>query len=94
MTYFSPFEKSRVDGKSAVEALIAPIEGKIHVPKFKILNPRLQLGEEIAVFTFHLSEFDEDGAQTVGWKVTEIYRHLDDKWRLIHWHFSMIGENQ
>ena len=94
MTYFSPFEKNRVDGKSAVEALIAPIEGAIHVPKFEILNPRLQLGESLAVFTFHLSEFDEDGAQTSGWKVTENYRHVDDKWRLIHAHFSLIGENQ
>ena len=93
MTYFSPFENSRVDGKSAIEALIAPIEGEIHAPKFEILNPRLQLGESIAVFTFHLSELDEDGAQTIGWKVTEIYRHVDDKWRLIHAHLSLIGEN-
>lgn len=94
VTYFSPYVSSRVEGKSAVEAIVAPIEGQIHVPKFEILNPELQLGESIAAFTFHLNEFDDDGALMTGWKVTEIYRQMGDEWRIIHAHYSSIGENQ
>jgi hypothetical protein len=94
MTYFSPFANHRVDGKSAIEALFAPIAGQIHVPGFEILDPELKLGESLAVFTFHLHELNEDGALMTGWKVTEIYRLVGDQWRVIHSHFTPYGEDQ
>jgi len=92
-TYFSPFTNQRVDGKSAVEASFAPIEGQIHIPGFEILDPELKLGESIAVFTFHLHELNDDGAMMTGWKVTEIYRLVGGKWRAIHSHFTPYGED-
>ena len=94
MTYFSPFENSLLDGKKALEAAFAPIVGQIQVPAFEILNPKLQLGEDIGVFTFNLNEHDQDGALMVGWKVTEVYRQMGDEWRLIHAHYSPIGETE
>jgi hypothetical protein len=93
MTYFSPFMNSILDGKSAVYAAIAPIEGQIQVPKYEISNPKLQLGGNIAVFTYQLLEFDEAGAQTAGWKISEISRLVDDKWRIIHAHYSAMAES-
>jgi hypothetical protein len=94
MTYFSPFANHRVDGKSAIEPLFTAIEGQIHVPGFEILDPELELGESIAVFTFHLHELNEDGALMTGWKVTEVFRHVGDKWRSIHSHLTPYGEDQ
>jgi hypothetical protein len=94
MTYFSPFMNNLVDGKSAVETIIAPIEGQIHSPGFEIKDPKLQLGDELAVFTCNLNELDEAGTLNVGWKVTDIYRQVGDKWRLIHSHLSPITEVQ
>ncbi|HET6446260.1 MAG TPA: DUF4440 domain-containing protein [candidate division Zixibacteria bacterium] len=94
MTYFSPFANHRVDGKSAIEALFAPIAGQIQVPGFEILDPDLKLGEGTAVLTFHLHELSEDGVLTAGWKVTEIYRHVGDKWRVFHSHFTPYGDDQ
>jgi len=94
MTYFSPFMNTLIDGKSAVETIIAPIEGQIHSPGFEIKDPKLQLGDELAVFTCNLNELDEAGALNVGWKVTDIYRQVGDKWRLIHSHLSPIVEEQ
>ncbi len=55
-----------LDEKSAVESLLAPQEREIRVPVFEILKPELQLGEDIAVFTFNLNELDQDGAFN-GW---------------------------
>jgi hypothetical protein len=93
MTYFSPFVNSILDGKSTVYAAVAPAEGQIHTPGFAIIDPKIQLGEDIAVFTFILSELDESGAQTAGWKVTEVYRDVDDRWQMIHAHFSAVAES-
>jgi hypothetical protein len=92
MTYFSPFMNSRLDGKSAVVANIAPAEGQIHSPQFEIHNPDLQLGEDMAALTYQLRELDEDDHLTAGWKVSDIYRQADSGWRLIHTHISPFGE--
>ena len=95
MTYLSPFEKHRIDGKSTIVALMSPIEGQIHSPGFEMLDPDLHLGTDMAVFTYHLNELDEEGVQTYGWKVTEAYRRMDGKWKMIHAHFStnVEGDN-
>jgi hypothetical protein len=92
MTYFSPFENNLLDGKKTLEAAFAPLVGQIQVPAFEILNPKLQLGEDIGVVTFNINEHDKDGALTAGWKVTEVYRLMGDEWRTIHAHYSPIGE--
>ena len=94
MTYFSPFENRLIDGKKAIEAGLAPIVGQIQVPAFEILNPKLQLGEDIAVLEFNLNENDQDGALMAGWKVTEVYRQMGDEWRMIHTHFSAMAETE
>lgn len=93
MTYFSPFLNKRLDGKQAVAAVIEPIEGQIQVPNYDIRDPSLQLGDNIAVFTFHLDELDEDGELMTGWKVTEVYRQVGEKWRIIHAHYSSLVES-
>ena len=87
-TYMSPFEKHRIDGKGALVDLIAPAEGQIHSPGFDIVDPDLHLGEDMAVFTYHLSELDENGALSYAWKVTEAYRLVGSEWKMIHAHFT------
>ncbi len=94
MSYLSPFANHSLDGKSAVEALFAPIEGQIHVAGFEIRDPELKLAERIAVLTLRLHELNEDGALMTGWKVTEIYRHMGVFWRVIPTHFTPYGEDQ
>ncbi len=66
MSYLSPFTNQRLDGKSAVEALFAPIESQIHIPGFEIRDPELKLAERIAVLTLCLHELNEDGALMTG----------------------------
>lgn len=92
MSYFSPFVDTLLDGKEAVVANIAPIKGQIHIPRYEILNPGLKLGEEIGVVTYQLNEYGDGENISAGWKVTEVYRHTGHQWRLIHSHFSVVGE--
>ena len=92
MTYFSPFFNERLDGKEAVYENVAPAEGQIFSPGYEVVNPLLHQGEDMTVFTYHLKECGEDGSLTAGWKVTEVYRHVGEDWRLIHSHFTPFSE--
>lgn len=92
MSYFSPFVDTLLDGKEAVVANVAPFAGQIHAPGHKIQDTALKLGGEIGVLTYRLFELGEAGAVVAGWKVTEVYRQVGDRWRLIHSHFSAVGE--
>lgn len=92
MSYFSPFVNKILDGKEAVVANVAPIEGQIHVPRFEILNPDLKLGEEIGILTYRIFEYGDGEALSAAWKVTEGFRQVGDRWRLIHSHFSAVSE--
>jgi len=92
MSYFSPFVNSRVEGKKAIEALLTPVVGQIHSPGYELANPELILGDSLAVLLYNLHELSEDGALTMGWKVTDVYQKVGDDWRNIHWHFSTYGE--
>ena len=90
MSYFSPFENELLDGKEAVVANVAPIEGQIHAPKFEVQTPALKLGEDIGILTYRLFEYNDADAIASGWKVTEVYKERGGQWRLIHSHFSPV----
>src|SRR5688572_4055125 len=77
VTYFAPIAAGRLDGRRAVEALMAPFQGKIDVPRFEILNPKLQLyGRDIGIFTYNLNEYTTGGTVAVRWNSTEVYQRV------------------
>lgn len=90
VTYFAPITPGRVEGIGAVRALFAPFQGKLSVPRFEILNPKLQLHGDIGILTYNLNEYGADGAITTRWNSSEVYRRFGDKWQAIHAHWSQI----
>jgi ketosteroid isomerase-like protein len=94
VTYFAPITPGRVEGREAVRALFAPFQGKLSVPRFEILNPKLQLHGDIGIFTYNLNEYGTDGAVATRWNSTEVYRRFGDKWQAVHAHWSQIPKTQ
>ncbi len=90
LTYFDPGTRARLDGISALKDYYAPLEGKINVPRHEVLNPKIQLHGDIGVFTYNLNEYASDGAVSVRWNSTEVYRRIGEEWRIIHAHWSTI----
>ncbi len=90
LTYFDPRSGGRLDGISALKDYYAPLEGKISVPRYEVLNPKLQLHGDIGVFTYNLNEYASDGAVSLRWNSTEVYRRIGEGWRIIHAHWSTI----
>ncbi|MFQ5875119.1 MAG: YybH family protein [Dehalococcoidia bacterium] len=94
MTYFDPGSGGRLEGITALKNHYAPLKGKISVPRFEILDPKIQLHSDIAVLTYGLKEYASDGSVSVRWNATEVYRGIGDEWRIIHAHWSPVQETE
>ncbi len=78
-----------MEGITALKDLFAPIVGKINVPRFEIVDPKTQLYGDLAVFTYGLDEYGSDGKATKNWNATDVYRRVENHWRIIHTHWSV-----
>jgi ketosteroid isomerase-like protein len=95
-TYFDPFRDKRVDGLGELNALAAAMKGitlPFTQPRYDMINPRVDVEGEIAVLTFNLVNYGKPSGsaeETVlaRWNATQVYRHLNGTWRIIHTHWS------
>jgi uncharacterized protein (TIGR02246 family) len=92
VTYFSPTEERRVDGRAAMTALLEPIRGKIKINRFDMIDPRVQRHGDVAVLTYQIVNYElqENGTErpTTRWNSSAVFRRVDGKWQTIHSHFS------
>lgn len=89
ITYYDPATELRIDGFDAMRKYLEPISGMIRVLRYKMLNPKVQMGNNIAVLTFNLDSFGEE--KMTKWNSTEVYRReKDGRWKIIHSHWSYV----
>ena len=88
VTYFAPGTSGRLDGIGALKATYATFAGKVNVPRFEILNPKIQFHGDMGVFTYNVHEYDSEGTVTYPWDATEVYRRTGDEWQIVHAHWS------
>jgi uncharacterized protein (TIGR02246 family) len=93
VTYFDPFQGQRLDGRTAMVALMDSIAGTIRVDRYDMLRPVVQHHGDVAILTFNLVSYRTDeGRERVvsSWNSTEAYRRTPNGWRIIHSHWSFI----
>jgi uncharacterized protein (TIGR02246 family) len=93
VTYFDPTTEARVDGRDALVAKLEPWTGKIHVTRFDMQRARVQRCGDMAVLTFNLLSYREEGGRErliSKWNATEVYTRIDGAWRIAHSHWSYI----
>ena len=92
VTYFDPIQERRIDGRSAMAAMLAPFRGKIRVHRFDMLNPKVQHHGDLAVLSYNLVNYErrQDGTErpTTRWNSTAVFRRTGNAWRTIHSHWS------
>lgn len=90
ITYFDPDVERRVDGIDAFRELMEGISGKIHMDGYELLNPTVEVAEDIAVLSFNYTSWGEaeDGSWRSNWNSSEVYRRIGGRWRLVHSHWS------
>ena len=92
ISYFDPIQAHRIDGLAAMRAAYGPFQGKIHIDRYEMLSPKVQLSGDIAVLSYNIQNYAKqpDGTEkpATRWNVTEVFRRIGGKWRTIHSHFS------
>jgi ketosteroid isomerase-like protein len=86
LSYFDPFIERRLDGLASLRPMYDQIRGKIHIDRFEIIEPRVQVAGDVAVLTFRFKSYG--GAGSIDWNTTEVYQRDQAGWRIIHTHWA------
>jgi len=86
VVYFDPYLGKRIDGLEALTRRYQEIWGKIHLDRFELLNPLVQVCRDAAVLTFNYVSYS--GQNETRWNCTEVYRREGDRWQIIQTHWS------
>lgn len=87
VTYFDPFIPQRIDGLAALRDYYEGLRGKIYASSFEIISPLVQLHDDIAVLTYHLSCVLSP-EKVIRWNCTEVFRRDEVGWQIIQSHWS------
>ncbi len=87
-TYFDEFTKARLDGLDAIKKLYASAAGKIYSARYEMLNPKVQWFGQTGILSYNLITYSKKGDVTFRWNSTAVYSKYDEKWKLVHSHWS------
>ena len=85
--YFDPFLDARLEGLPALRALYGKAQGKVHVDRWEMINPRVIVSGDMGVLTFNFVSYSK--GRTVRWNTTEVYRRKNGQWKIVHTHWSL-----
>lgn len=87
VNYFDPFLDARLDGLPALRALYDKAQGKIHVDRWEMIDPKVIVSGDMGVLTFNFVSYSK--GRTVRWNTTEVYRRRNGQWKIVHTHWSL-----
>jgi hypothetical protein len=87
VSYFDNNLESRLDSFAALTSLYEQVRGKIHLDRYELLNPKVQLHDSVAVLTYNFVGYAQGKAHR--WNCTEVYHRTGAGWRIIHTHWSV-----
>ena len=94
ITYFDIATEHRIDGHAAMTDYYRPLFGKLRIPRYEMVDPKVQHHGDVAVLSYNLNSesVQPDGKHvTVRWNSTAVYARIDGKWRMIHSHWSLTA---
>src|SRR5512140_806865 len=95
IVYFDPYVATRIDGLEALKVYYQEIWGKIHIDRFELLNPHVQVSGDLAVLTFNYVSYT--GEKPDRWNCTEVYRRdVKNGWEILqtHWSYTEVFKNK
>lgn len=95
-TYFDPFRDKRLDGLDELHVLSAAMRGielPFTEPRYEMISPRVDVDGSTALLTFNLVNYGKPTGSAeelvlARWNATQVYRRLNDEWRILHTHWS------
>ena len=93
-TYFDPLMNLRLETINQLRDHYSPMMGTIDLPRYELIDPKLQLKMDIGILTYFLKQYSSDGPVGPTWKTTEVHQRADGEWPIIHAHWSAIPESE
>lgn len=88
-TYFDAVVTERIEDHATIEEFLKTIDGKLFAESYDFRNPRVQIGEDMAVLTYQL--FAKTTLIDMEYNCIEVYQKEEDgQWRVIHSTWSFI----
>jgi ketosteroid isomerase-like protein len=82
-------QEKRIDGFDKLEELYETLRGKMHVDRYEMIDPKVELSDRMAVLTYNLKSYA--GEALWHWNYTEVYRlDSDNQWKIVHNHWSLV----
>ena len=89
ITYFHVMTEKRVDGLTALKALVEPYRGRSLFDSYEMLEPKVQAAGDTAVLTYILLR--RNASATSRWNATQVYQKRAAGWHIIHSHWSQTA---
>lgn len=82
-TYYDALLKKRIDSHEEVMKYFeGRIDGKLYADKYEVIDPRVQIGGDMALLTYQL--FAESNIINVKYNCIELYQKEENGWQVIH----------
>ena len=83
---------NRIDGLPAMRVYAAKLDsiGMISKHRYEIINPKVQVYQDIAIITLQYHPYKPDNTPGTKWKATSVYRLIDNDWKVVHANWSRL----
>jgi len=96
VTYIDPGLTKHIDGLEEYKNYLKQFEGKINYQVSEFISPKVATHGNMTVLTYNYKDAktEPDGSiiEQSLWNTTEVYCLFDDKWKIIHTHWSYIKQ--
>ncbi|MFH4966885.1 nuclear transport factor 2 family protein [Gaetbulibacter sp. M240] len=90
-TYFDDIgAQNRVNGNAALTAYFKSLEGKIPTHNYELVDPKVQVFDNVAILTLRYNASTMDNQPGPPWKSTSIYKLINGEWKVVHANWSLI----
>jgi ketosteroid isomerase-like protein len=98
VTYIDPGLVKPVVGLEDYKKYLKQFEGKINYQGSEFINPKVVAHDNLAVLTYNYKGITQakDGSiiRQSHWNTTEVYCLDHDEWKIIHTHWSFVGQKR
>lgn len=88
-TYFDAVVTQRVEEFASMESFLDRLEGNLHAEYFRVVSPRVQFGQDMAILTYQL--FARTNFNDIEYNCIEVFQQeTSGEWHVVHSTWSFI----
>ncbi len=92
VTYFDPWQPTRLDGRAALAAMYDGVRGTVHIDSYAFVEPAVCAAGDLAVLSYRFESTGGEGVMR--WNTTEVFRRVAEPgggpgWEIVHTHWAL-----